>query len=217
VDLSLTSTAEPSFSRSQSRPPIDFATRAAPAGYPQQQQQQGYTPQGYPQQGYPPQQGSPQPGQPQMNVYVQQAPGYQAQPPAGYYQGAPMQAQQVIVVEQQVVFGRAPVACVCPACRANIVTNVDYTPGAMAWLSCLGMAILGAWPWCVWSGRGGRARRRCVRGGRCGRAAMLVAAPSVRARGHCRGCAASGNGGSRVMSAADSFFCASFRASLAAA
>jgi hypothetical protein len=49
-------------------------------------------------------------------------------------------------VELPGAFERMPTACVCPNCHAHVVTAVSYSPGSLAWLSCLGLFIIGCWP-----------------------------------------------------------------------
>jgi lipopolysaccharide-induced tumor necrosis factor-alpha factor len=107
-------------------------------------------------QGYPvamPAAGQPQYGQPQ----------YMAGPPAGYSQQQVMPSQQmyaqgqqgstvVIVQEQGPQYGgqgygaRTPIACVCPNCRTSVNTLVTAQPGVTAWLCCIGLGFIGAWP-----------------------------------------------------------------------
>ena len=72
--------------------------------------------------------------------YAQQPVVYGA--PQGQMQYYPSQAPQVIVVEQQpqiytsAGFGRdAPTQCVCPNCRATVLTRVDKEPGCLAYFS----------------------------------------------------------------------------------
>ncbi|XP_069104541.1 cell death-inducing p53-target protein 1 homolog [Argopecten irradians] len=109
-------------------------------GYPQPPQQQGY-PQPPQQQGYP---------HPQQQGYPQQG----APPP--YNQPAQQQnsgSTTVVVNSPQTVFGapslrEASVRCICPHCRADIMTSTTYTTGNLAWLAFIFMFIFGFWLCC---------------------------------------------------------------------
>ncbi|CAF1432016.1 unnamed protein product [Didymodactylos carnosus] len=49
-----------------------------------------------------------------------------------------------VYVTQQVPFlGTQPAAITCPACRTQVVTNVDYVSGTAAWLICVLIAVFG--------------------------------------------------------------------------
>lgn len=52
----------------------------------------------------------------------------------------------VVLVDQSPMFGRLPATCVCPNCRAQVTTNVETSPGVMAWLLCAGLLFVGCWP-----------------------------------------------------------------------
>lgn len=108
----------------------------------------------YPQQGQP---GYPPPGQQGQPMYPQVQQGYpQGQPQQGYPQGQP-QVQTVVVQQPMIVnqvFRESPVRMQCPACRADIVTALNYDTGMLAWILCGVMFIFGFWlccfiPFCV--------------------------------------------------------------------
>ena len=40
-------------------------------------------------------------------------------------------------------FGRTPIQCVCPRCRANILTRLEHRNGALAWLICVILVLVG--------------------------------------------------------------------------
>ena len=118
---------------------------------PPQQQQQYAQPYMGPPAGYPV--AMPAAGQPQ----------YMAGPPAGYGQQQVMPSQQmyampqqgqgtVVIVEQGPQYGgqgygaRTPIACMCPNCRTSVNTLVTAQPGVTAWLCCIGLGFIGAWP-----------------------------------------------------------------------
>ncbi|XP_029432973.1 lipopolysaccharide-induced tumor necrosis factor-alpha factor [Rhinatrema bivittatum] len=50
---------------------------------------------------------------------------------------------QTVYVQQQVTFYDRPVQICCPSCREMIVTRLSYNAGALTWLSCGGLCILG--------------------------------------------------------------------------
>ncbi|NWI20828.1 LITAF factor, partial [Crypturellus soui] len=50
---------------------------------------------------------------------------------------------QTVYVQQPVVFYDRPVQMCCPSCNNMIVTHLTYTSGALAWLSCGGLCLLG--------------------------------------------------------------------------
>ncbi|ESO06654.1 hypothetical protein HELRODRAFT_160844 [Helobdella robusta] len=123
---------------------------SASSGYPPTNP--GYPPTnpGYPptNPGYPPT----NPGHPPAvnPAYPPAAPGYQPAPPPGYPQptapGYPPGGVQTTVIVQQPFVGRVPehpFSTVCPNCRAQIVTHVDYQSGALVWLICLGLVLFG--------------------------------------------------------------------------
>jgi len=57
----------------------------------------------------------------------------------------PMAPQTVMVVDNT-YYGVSPVACVCPNCRASVVTNAVASPGLLSWLACAGLCLVGLWP-----------------------------------------------------------------------
>ncbi|KAG8558346.1 hypothetical protein GDO81_016957 [Engystomops pustulosus] len=89
-----------------------------------------------------------QPGPPPFN------PGMEAKPmspyppyPAGtYIQPVPMQPPvtvQTVYVQQPVTFHDRPVQLCCPRCSNLTTTHLAHTSGALAWLSCGGLCLLG--------------------------------------------------------------------------
>uniref|UniRef100_A0A8C5S923 Lipopolysaccharide induced TNF factor n=1 Tax=Laticauda laticaudata TaxID=8630 RepID=A0A8C5S923_LATLA len=63
--------------------------------------------------------------------------------------------QQTVYIPGPLVFLEHPMQICCPACNQMIVTRISYQPGALAWLSCGGLALVGCWlgccliPFCV--------------------------------------------------------------------
>jgi lipopolysaccharide-induced tumor necrosis factor-alpha factor len=100
---------------------------------------------------------APYPTQP--NLYPSQ-PGFNVPPPPDY-----MQSTQPIynnpnnpVIVQPInpaFFSDSPMSLTCPNCRANVLTRVDFKNGALPWLICGGLCLLGVWcgcqfiPFCV--------------------------------------------------------------------
>jgi len=95
----------------------------------------------------------PPPGYPGGPVFAQGVPvAAYGGPPQGFPGSATGggQGQTIIVMEQQPQqymvmpqgWGFAPVSCVCPNCRSQVVTSVSTAPGAMAWISGLILAIV---------------------------------------------------------------------------
>uniref|UniRef100_A0A8C6VHI8 Lipopolysaccharide induced TNF factor n=1 Tax=Naja naja TaxID=35670 RepID=A0A8C6VHI8_NAJNA len=60
-----------------------------------------------------------------------------------------------VYIPGPLVFLEHPMQICCPACNQMIVTRISYQPGALAWLSCGGLALVGCWlgccliPFCV--------------------------------------------------------------------
>uniref|UniRef100_A0A8C1XJW3 Lipopolysaccharide-induced TNF factor n=1 Tax=Cyprinus carpio TaxID=7962 RepID=A0A8C1XJW3_CYPCA len=50
---------------------------------------------------------------------------------------------QTVYVQPGLVFGSVPVQAHCPVCSQNVITRLEHTSGALAWLSCAGLAIFG--------------------------------------------------------------------------
>ncbi|XP_069066427.1 lipopolysaccharide-induced tumor necrosis factor-alpha factor [Pleurodeles waltl] len=116
----------------------------APGGY---QMSGGYPPQPIPE-GYPavPQappsyaeatvhQYNPPPGHDMKNM---NNPPYPVQPPT-----APITVQTVYVQQPSVSFYDRPVQLCCPSCNQMVVTRVSFNAGALTWLSCGGLCIMG--------------------------------------------------------------------------
>ncbi|XP_075371130.1 lipopolysaccharide-induced tumor necrosis factor-alpha factor [Mycteria americana] len=64
------------------------------------------------------------------------------------YMGQPAPASnpvtvQTVYVQQPVVFYDRPVQMCCPSCNQMIVTRLSYDSGALTWLSCGGLCLLG--------------------------------------------------------------------------
>ncbi|XP_021267300.1 lipopolysaccharide-induced tumor necrosis factor-alpha factor isoform X3 [Numida meleagris] len=56
----------------------------------------------------------------------------------------PVTVQTVYVQQPIVVFYDRPVQMSCPSCNQMIVTRLSYESGALTWLSCGGLCLLGA-------------------------------------------------------------------------
>ncbi|KAI3634589.1 hypothetical protein MIR68_007500 [Amoeboaphelidium protococcarum] len=110
-----------------------------PSGYGQQYPQQQWSQN---QQNYP---SAPQQG------------GYQAPIPPGsqYYNTSPVQQPQYQQQQQQQTVLQAveltpnPQALFCPYCKQVVVSNVRTESGALTWLSCAGLTIIGCIPCCL--------------------------------------------------------------------
>ncbi|XP_042293389.1 lipopolysaccharide-induced tumor necrosis factor-alpha factor isoform X2 [Sceloporus undulatus] len=76
-----------------------------------------------------------------------------AQPPP--YPVGPPHPVQTVYIQNPLVFHDRPVQMCCPSCRRVIVTHVTHNAGALTWLSCGGLCLLGCWfgccliPFCV--------------------------------------------------------------------
>ncbi|CAG9313313.1 unnamed protein product [Blepharisma stoltei] len=112
-----------------------------------------------PQSGPPPspygnQPGSQSPNMPQAsmppsaNPYPSQGYPYQASPQNQQFQPyQPIQPGQAIMYAQpQTLWTNRPQIAFCPHCRLEILTSVKYEPGAVTYLSCLGLVCVG----CFW-------------------------------------------------------------------
>ncbi|KAJ7411082.1 hypothetical protein WISP_104499 [Willisornis vidua] len=53
---------------------------------------------------------------------------------------------QTVYVQQPVVFYDRPIQMCCPSCNQMIVTRLSYEAGALTWLSCGGLCLLGRSP-----------------------------------------------------------------------
>ncbi|XP_044159955.1 lipopolysaccharide-induced tumor necrosis factor-alpha factor [Bufo gargarizans] len=119
--------------------PGEYVVPSAPPSY--AEATYGHQPYPQPPQPYPP---PPQPYPPQ--------PGMEAKPlnpvPPYVVQPMPMPMQtpvtvQTVYVQQPVRFHDRPVQICCPRCNTLTTTRIDHTSGALAWLSCGGLCILG--------------------------------------------------------------------------
>ncbi|MEE6512428.1 hypothetical protein FKM82_019415 [Ascaphus truei] len=59
-----------------------------------------------------------------------------------------MQAAPVNTILVTSSFLGTPVSTVCIYCRQYVITRVSYTTGALPWLICAGLAVLGCWLGC---------------------------------------------------------------------
>lgn len=50
---------------------------------------------------------------------------------------------QAVYVQSPVLFYDRPVQMCCPSCNKMIVTRLTHNAGALAWLSCGGLCLLG--------------------------------------------------------------------------
>lgn len=48
-----------------------------------------------------------------------------------------------VYIPGPLIFLEHPMQIRCPACNQMIVTRISYQPGALAWLSCGGLALVG--------------------------------------------------------------------------
>ena len=55
----------------------------------------------------------------------------------------PSVAVQTVYVQQPVSFFDRPVQMCCPSCNKMIVTQLSYNAGALTWLSCGSLCLLG--------------------------------------------------------------------------
>ncbi|XP_034987661.1 lipopolysaccharide-induced tumor necrosis factor-alpha factor [Zootoca vivipara] len=71
----------------------------------------------------------------------QQAPPYGMQP--GVIGGHPPVAVQTVYVQAPLVFHDRPVQMICPACQKTILTRLSHNSGALTWLACGGLFLVG--------------------------------------------------------------------------
>ncbi|KAI7803075.1 lipopolysaccharide-induced tumor necrosis factor-alpha factor homolog [Triplophysa rosa] len=89
--------------------------------------------------------------------YPQQAYGqmYPPPPPQAQPVTTPVVSVQTVYVQSGVVFRDTPVLVHCPVCTQHVTSQLEYTSGALTWLSCAGLAIFGCFygccliPFCV--------------------------------------------------------------------
>jgi len=55
---------------------------------------------------------------------------------------------QPIPSPAQQIWTTAPQTTTCPYCQATAQTTVRYEPGAVTWISCMGICLLGGWAGC---------------------------------------------------------------------
>ncbi|XP_048049148.1 lipopolysaccharide-induced tumor necrosis factor-alpha factor homolog [Megalobrama amblycephala] len=124
-----------------SAPPMETATLVGHPPPPSYEEALGSNPM-YPPGPYPPPVDMKGPVPP----YSTQAYG-QAYPPPPTQQGQPVTSPvvsvQTVYVQPGLVFGTVPVQAHCPVCIQNVITRLEYTSGALVWLSCAGLAIFG--------------------------------------------------------------------------
>ena len=53
------------------------------------------------------------------------------------------QPAMITTVAMAPMYRESPVQTVCPHCRAQIVTATQYETGALAWLICAGLCVVG--------------------------------------------------------------------------
>ncbi|XP_062467795.1 lipopolysaccharide-induced tumor necrosis factor-alpha factor isoform X1 [Pezoporus occidentalis] len=78
--------------------------------------------------------------------YGQKLDGKRMNPSPYVEQPSPMHnpiTVQTVYVQQPVVFCDRPVQMCCPSCNQMIVTRLSYDSGALTWLSCGGLFLLG--------------------------------------------------------------------------
>lgn len=61
-------------------------------------------------------------------------------PGQAVFQSMPSSSQQIWTTEPQI--------STCPYCSATVMTTVRYEPGAVTWLSCMGICLLGGGAGC---------------------------------------------------------------------
>ncbi|XP_018429195.1 PREDICTED: lipopolysaccharide-induced tumor necrosis factor-alpha factor homolog [Nanorana parkeri] len=102
-------------------------------------------------------QPEPDKGYPPLAPYPQPGVGAAYPPPPAY--GPPQPTVVMAPVSTTVVmatsFSDRPTSCMCPVCRQNVVTRVEYNSGLLAWLICGILVLFGCWlgccliPFCV--------------------------------------------------------------------
>ncbi|CAI5791988.1 LITAF domain-containing protein [Podarcis lilfordi] len=78
---------------------------------------------------------------PGPNMKGQQVPPYGMQP--GVIGGPQPVTVQAVYVQAPLVFHDRPVQMNCPACQKTILTRLSYTSGALTWLACGGLFLVG--------------------------------------------------------------------------
>ena len=87
-----------------------------------------------------------QPGYPSNPGYVTTNPGY---PPSTTptvtttTTRTVVQQQPPVIINSGFMYGELPVSMKCPTCQTQIVTATEYSPGALSWLACCGLAAVG--------------------------------------------------------------------------
>ncbi|XP_059414566.1 lipopolysaccharide-induced tumor necrosis factor-alpha factor homolog [Carassius carassius] len=71
------------------------------------------------------------------------SPMYPPPPHQGQPVTSPVVSVQTVYVQPGLVFGSVPVQAHCPVCARNVITRLEYTSGALTWLSCAGLTIFG--------------------------------------------------------------------------
>uniref|UniRef100_A0A9J8AW45 Lipopolysaccharide-induced TNF factor n=1 Tax=Cyprinus carpio carpio TaxID=630221 RepID=A0A9J8AW45_CYPCA len=71
------------------------------------------------------------------------SPMYPSPPQQGQPVTTPVVSVQTVYVQPGMKFGSFPVQAHCPVCTRNVITRLEYTSGALAWLSCAGLTIFG--------------------------------------------------------------------------
>ncbi|NXU58449.1 LITAF factor, partial [Turnix velox] len=70
--------------------------------------------------------------------------GKATNPPPSIGQPAPTPvAVQTVYVQQPIVFSDRSVQMSCPSCNQTIMTRLSYDSGALTWLCCGGLCLLG--------------------------------------------------------------------------
>ncbi|XP_054850776.1 lipopolysaccharide-induced tumor necrosis factor-alpha factor [Eublepharis macularius] len=79
-----------------------------------------------------------------------QAPPYPTQPyPAQPVSTVPPPVTvQAVYVQSPLIFHDRPVQMCCPSCSKVVVTRLSHSAGALAWLSCGSLCLLGCWAGC---------------------------------------------------------------------
>ncbi|XP_039223840.1 lipopolysaccharide-induced tumor necrosis factor-alpha factor isoform X1 [Crotalus tigris] len=125
---------------------------ALPPSYEESTSASNPAPYPYPPAGGIPVKGAPAPCPVQAHPpFPPQSYGMQPQP----VRAVPPVPVHTVYIPGPLVFLEHPMQIHCPACNQMIVTRISYQPGALAWLSCGGLALVGCWlgccliPFCV--------------------------------------------------------------------
>ncbi|KAL7979325.1 hypothetical protein Chor_015349 [Crotalus horridus] len=125
---------------------------ALPPSYEESTSASNPAPYPYPPAGGIPVKGAPAPCPVQAHPpFLPQSYGMQPQP----VRAVPPVPVHTVYIPGPLVFLEHPMQIHCPACNQMIVTRISYQPGALAWLSCGGLALVGCWlgccliPFCV--------------------------------------------------------------------